>query len=337
MINRDTTDMLNANSADDVSKAQHILSAGGLVAIPTETVYGLAADATQPQAVAGIFEAKGRPADHPLIVHLSCVEQLSNWAVNIPEVAYQLADAFWPGPITFLLEKAPHVNTVVTGGLKTIGLRIPAHPVMYQLLKQSGLCVAAPSANRYKKLSPTSAEQVKYGLAGRIDAVLDGGPCQVGLESTIIDLTKVAQGGDIKVLRAGPISAEQIAHVINMPVKDFENHTLAVPGNVAAHYQPNAPLQILPTLKLKQALAQSDQQAACIYYSAEIQEVLKHNPCTLNSLKLGAGHQAYGQQLYASLFELDKLKPTTILLEQPPQTANWLAVNDRLNRAQFKG
>ena len=196
--------LLNGDEA--VNQAVQLLQQGECVALPTETVYGLAADAANAQAVDKIFAAKGRPKNHPLIVHIPDVSHLEKWAADIPATAYALAEQFWPGPLTLLLKKAPHVDGVVTGGLDTIALRVPAHPLFLSVLAQLDSGLAAPSANRYKQLSPTIAEQVSKGLQGRIAAVLDGGPCAHGLESTIVDLVSDLP----RILRAGPITKQQL-------------------------------------------------------------------------------------------------------------------------------
>lgn len=319
---------LNAHSDDDIQQAQMLLKKGRLVAIPTETVYGLAADASNPDAVAGIFAAKGRPSNHPIIVHISSVVQLIQWAKHVPIEAYQLAAAFWPGPLTLLLNKADHVSDIVTGGLPTIGLRIPSHPVMSRLLAQSGLCVAAPSANPYKKLSPTTAEQVYASMNGRIDAVLDGGPCQVGLESTIVDLTTVGHSLAPRILRAGPITAEQINRVLLTPVADWQPHDCAVPGNVEAHYQPNHPLFVVNTNQL-QDTNWSDGTHFVVYTEEAVSAV---SPKT--ATRMPADKPGYSQQLYNTLYQIDQMRPSAIVVEAPPQSSEWLDVNDRLNRAR---
>ena len=195
-----------------------------------ETVYGLAADAANDDAVRKIFEAKGRPADHPLIVHIPEVDHLERWAIDIPDLAFQIAEQFWPGPLTLLLKKAPQVSSVVTGGRDTIALRIPEHTLFREILKQANLGLAAPSANRYKKLSPTTADQVIKGMRGRISAVLDGGSCEFGLESTIIDLTSERP----TIVRTGPITRASLERQIGCEFDQPESHNVAVPGNVAA-------------------------------------------------------------------------------------------------------
>lgn len=316
------TQQLSAMTPADIECAAQLLKQGQLVAIPTETVYGLAADATQPEAVKQIFSAKGRPANHPLIVHLGSAEQLCEWATDITDEAYQLAQAFWPGPLTMLLPKAEHVSPVVTGGLDTIGIRVPAHPVLLEILKNHRLAVAAPSANPYKKLSPTSAQQVLEGLNGKLAAVLDGGECQHGLESTIVDLTCKP----FRVLRAGPITASELSAVLGQEVVQPQVHQVAVPGNVDSHYQPKTRLRVIDALENELATA-GNIKIALLHLSelqASEQRLLKPMP---------QDAKAYGQALYRSLAEVDKWGVDEIWLERPPQGETWLAVHDRLRRA----
>lgn len=319
------TEFLVANNPEDLSRAALLLHHGELVAVPTETVYGLAANAANPLAVAKIFEAKGRPADHPLIVHIADLALLQKFAVNIPEMAYQLAEAFWPGPLTLLLPKAPAVSLVVTGGLETIGIRMPAHPALLSLLQEAQLAVAAPSANLYKKLSPTRASQVMHSMAGRIAAVLDGGPCQHGLESTIVDLTTA----EIRILRTGPISATQISAVLGRSVQTPEIHQVKVSGNVGAHYQPNTPVYVLKTPQLQEQLACSSASTAVLYYSDLVL------PKVAYQQRLASDAATYGQQLYHQLFRADQHAVAKILVELPPQLAGWEAIHDRLRRAAY--
>ena len=310
----------------DVELAAQLLKQGGLVAVPTETVYGLAADATNPLAVSQIFAAKGRPADHPLIVHLHDASALSEWAKDIPELAFTLAKAFWPGPLTLLLKKADHVSHVVTGGLDTIGLRVPGHPVLQKLLQTHQLAVAAPSANRYKKLSPTSAQQVFQSMNGRIDAVLDGGDCAFGLESTIVSLL----GEHPQVLRAGPISASALAQVVGVPVAQPVKHQEKVSGNVDAHYQPDKKLICVPFDTLMQIISEAIHPVAVIHWTPL--------PDTMPVYwqKLMPNHaQDYGQALYRELYHADQTDAAVILVEFPPTSEAWLAVHDRLARAVY--
>jgi L-threonylcarbamoyladenylate synthase len=315
--------LLNANNAADVDLCASFLRKGELVAVPTETVYGLAADASNPDAVNAIFKAKGRPANHPLIVHLADKAALPHWAKDISSAAYALAEAFWPGPLTLLLHKAEHVSTAITGGLHTIGLRMPSHPVLLSLLQRHDLAVAAPSANLYKKLSPTSARQVLAGLQGRIKAVLDGGSCQFGLESTIVDLT----GAVATIVRAGPISAAQIAAVLGQAVEQPRQHNIAVPGNVDAHYQPDKPLFCFSRDELLVHLPQLDQPVALLHYSDFADNAL------LSKLSMPASAAAFAQRLYQTLFEADQQPISAIWCELPPESDAWRAVHDRLSRA----
>ncbi|WP_166838138.1 L-threonylcarbamoyladenylate synthase [Rheinheimera pleomorphica] len=317
------TILLNAQRDADLALAAGWLKAGKLVAVPTETVYGLAADASNPDAVSAIFTAKGRPANHPLIVHLPDKTAIGDWACNINTAAYALAEAFWPGPLTLLLHKAPQVNPVVTGGLTTVGLRVPSHPVLLKLLQQHQLALAAPSANLYKKLSPTSAAQVMVGLQGKITAVLDGGECQFGVESTIIDLTQTVP----TIVRAGPITAAQIEAVLGRPVAQPRQHNVSVSGNVDAHYQPEKPLLCFSREELLLHLPQQKQPLALLHYTP-----FADYP-GLTQLTMPTTVQAFAQRLYASLFKADQLAVSAIWCELPPDTDAWRAVNDRLSRA----
>lgn len=317
------TEILAADNPADVSRAAVLLRQGELVAVPTETVYGLAANAADPHAVAKVFAAKGRPADHPLIVHIAKLEQLTQFADAVPAVAYELAKVFWPGPLTMLLHKAAGVSPVLTGGLDTIGIRMPAHPALLSLLQQADLAVAAPSANPYKKLSPTRASQVLHGMNGKIAAVLDGGPCQHGLESTIVDLTS----DTIQILRSGPISAEQLEQVLGYKVSTPLVHQVKVSGNVGAHYQPDKPVYLCSTERLTTMLDTYPFKTALLHHSELAAPALAYTQ------QLPAEAAAYGQQLYHQLFLADQQDVTQIVVELPPDLPGWDAVLDRLRRA----
>ncbi|HEX7022744.1 MAG TPA: L-threonylcarbamoyladenylate synthase, partial [Trueperaceae bacterium] len=221
----------------DIHAAADILRAGGLVAFPTETVYGLGADAANPEALAKVFAVKGRPTDHPLIVHLASPEQLDEWAEPVPELALRLVDAFWPGPLTLILRRAPGVLDAVTGGQDTVGLRVPRHPVARELLRAFGGGVAAPSANRFGRISPTTAAHVRADLGERVDAILDGGPSEVGLESTILDLSS----REPRILRPGGITAGQLAKVLGQAPAVGGVGAPRVSGSLASHYAPRTP------------------------------------------------------------------------------------------------
>ena len=321
------TRRLDAIRPDDIDEAVRLLRAGRLVAVPTETVYGLAADAANPEAVRGIFAAKQRPANHPLIVHLSGAGQLSRWAQKIPDAAWRLAEAFWPGPLTLLLHKANTVPPEVTGGRSSIGLRVPDHPVLLRILDTLGGGLAAPSANPYKRLSPTTADQVFEGLSGRIDAVLDGGPCAVGLESTIVDLTRDAP----RILRAGPITRRQLSDVLGVEVEFPEHHDAAVPGNVAVHYQPRTPLHVFDTETLRMRLTQLPADADIAL--AHTSDGLPISTGVLRTLRLPAEKSGFARALYDALHTLDQAGANAIWLERPPMHEDWRDVHDRLSRA----
>lgn len=314
-----------------VQQAVSLLQQGECVALPTETVYGLAADASNINAVNKIFEAKGRPKNHPLIVHIPDVSHLKKWAKTIPEAAYSLATQFWPGPLTLLLHKADHVPYEVTGGLETIGVRVPAHPLFLQVLRELNGGLAAPSANRYKQLSPTISEQVMQGLHGRIAAVLEGGPCEHGLESTILDLVSKKP----RILRAGPITQLQLESTMVQSVDTPKNHSEVVPGNVKAHYQPNTPLRIVSSEQMLLAIDKlsHNNQHLIVWSDAAIEHCTKINIPTSKWTYLQNDAAEFGRQLYATLYHVDQSSPSQIIIEQTPQSDAWAAVNDRLSRA----
>ena len=309
-------------------QAARTLGRGGVVAFPTETVYGLGADASNNAAVREVFRLKGRPADHPVIVHLSGAAQLKSWAQNIPELAWRLAEAFWPGPLTLVLERQPWVSDVLTGGQATVGVRVPAHPVASALLRRFGGGVAAPSANRFGRISPTTAEHVRAEFGGAVP-ILDGGAAQVGLESTILDLSLVLSGGAPRILRPGVVSEAMLAAVLRVPIlqgeesQGTEKQGKAVPrvsGSLKSHYAPQTPTALLGDVS----------------QSLETDAVLSRRPQTSAAqtwLTLPADPEGYGRALYAALRELDASGATRILVEAVPETPVWTAVRDRLARA----
>ncbi|MDH5465104.1 MAG: L-threonylcarbamoyladenylate synthase, partial [Thiovulaceae bacterium] len=219
-----------------IDQAVRVLKKGGLVAFPTETVYGLGADASNSKAVGRIFTVKGRPADHPLIVHISDAQQLSKWAQNIPDIAWKLAEAFWPGPLTMILPRLPTVSDAVTGGLETIALRVPDHPVALALLESFSGGIAAPSANSYGRVSPTSAADVQEELKDAVDLILDGGRCCIGIESTIVDVST----STLRVLRPGKITEQEICSVLGHSLLMPSDISVSHPGNKPSHYAPRA-------------------------------------------------------------------------------------------------
>lgn len=320
-----TTQRLSGDKPGDIVRAATILKAGGLVAFPTETVYGLGADAANDQAVARIFAAKGRPADHPLIVHIASASEMTRWARDIPEVAWQLADRFWPGPLTLILKRAPGVAEAASGGIDTIGLRVPAHPVAQGLLRALGGGLAAPSANRFGRISPTRADHVLAELDGRIEAVIDGGACTVGLESTILDLSR----GRPQVLRPGAVTAEALAALIG-PLNEVPSAKAPkAPGSLEAHYAPATPLRLVESPWLESEAARMGTAGAVVVLArrAPVSAV------GCQWLQLPDDAVAYGHDLYARLREADAQGAATILIESPPEGSAWTAVHDRLWRA----
>lgn len=327
---RYNTQLLNANKKEDISIAADLLKSGDLVAVPTETVYGLAADARNPEAVKKIFTAKNRPVDHPLIVHIASYEKLHEWAKNISPLAHVLAKHFWPGPLTLLLHKADSVNTVVTGGLDTIALRVPANKALLSLLNIIDTGLAAPSANPHKKISPTIAKHVMDGLSGKIAAVLDGGPCDVGLESTILDLT----GLEPRILRPGPITQKMLEDVLHMNVLVAEKHAQKVAGNMEVHYQPHTSTMLMPLEEIKAYVAQSankDKKIAIMHYSNF--EAQESNVC---HMKVPCDKSGYAQNMYHAMHSLDAVNADLIIIESPPSDPEWADVLDRLSKAASK-
>jgi L-threonylcarbamoyladenylate synthase len=311
----------------DIDHAAGVLRAGGLVAFPTETVYGLGADASNAAAVRRIFEVKGRPASHPVIVHLADGVQLANWAREIPEAARKLALEYWPGPLTLILKRARGVSDEVTGGQDTIALRVPAHPVAQQLLARFGGGIAAPSANRHGRVSATTADHVRREFGAAVECVLDGGAARIGIESTIVDLTS----GQAALLRPGWITAEEIERALASPLRAPGADAPRAPGTLAAHYAPQTPLTLVEvglTLELAASLARQGKHVAVLARVAE-------RPLLEGLEWVAAPRDAagYAHALYASLRRLDEAGCDAIIVEKPPQEAAWAAINDRLARA----
>ncbi|MGR9072740.1 MAG: L-threonylcarbamoyladenylate synthase [Gammaproteobacteria bacterium] len=318
-------------AADDrtIAEAVYLLKRGGLVAFPTETVYGLGADAGNPAAVRRIFEAKGRPADHPLIVHVHGTECLHAWARNIPDAAFKLASRFWPGPLTLILLKQPGVSDVVTGGQDTVGLRVPDNPVALRLLKAFGGGLAAPSANRFKRVSPTCAEHVAEELGDRVDMILDGGPCRVGVESAIVDLS----GERPVLLRPGQIGKPQLEAVLETEIavlRDVETEIRA-PGMMDVHYAPVTASLLCPGGRLADAASELMSKGKKI----GVLSLRRENSLSPSAQVIVMPETAdgYARALYQSLRSLDRRGLDLILVESPPETEEWRAVNDRLKKA----
>ena len=312
--------------SDTIFEAARRLAAGELVAFPTETVYGLGADANDPAAVAKIFAAKGRPADHPVIVHVRSIAALAVWGVNVPAAARALAERFWPGPLTLILKKAPHVSDAVTGGQDSVGLRCPSHPVARQLLEEfarvgSG-AIAAPSANKFGHVSPTTAEHVRDEFGADL-FVLDGGACDVGLESTIVDVSR----GEPVLLRPGAISRDDIREVLGKSPRNRDTHAPRASGTLASHYAPRTALVLVSPAMLDEEVSNFTNVAVLAMRDAP-----RHALATA-WIAAGGDPRRYAHDLYANLRRLDGCGAKRILVETPPLTPEWEAVNDRLTRA----
>ncbi|HSC08435.1 MAG TPA: L-threonylcarbamoyladenylate synthase [Steroidobacteraceae bacterium] len=314
----------------EIQAAVEALRAGDLVAFPTETVYGLGANASNPAAVRKIFAAKGRPADHPLIVHLDSIRYLHRWVRDVPPLAEKLASRFWPGPMTLVLPKAANVLNVVTGGQETIAIRVPGHPMAQQLLTAFGGGIAAPSANRYGHVSPTRAEHVREDLGDTVRIVLDGGECAIGVESTILSCID----DHVRLLRPGSITLSQIRSVVGDVLIGADEHAPRVPGSTATHYATATPLEIVPGETLESLAGGFNDRGERVAVLA-----LR---LPLKTLKLatwinaGRRPQQYAHDLYAHLRTLDKAGCVKILVQELPADERWDAVRDRLEKASAK-
>jgi L-threonylcarbamoyladenylate synthase len=300
------------------------LHRGEVIGLPTETVYGLAADASNVAAVKKIFAIKGRPADHPLIVHIADAAQLSRWTQARSPTAEKLARAFWPGPLTMILPRHPSVPDVVTGGQATVGLRCPSHPLALQVLRAFDGGLAAPSANRFGRISPTTAAHVHDEFGASVPLVLDGGECEVGIESTIIDLSSDTP----RILRPGRITHAQIEALIGPVAQDASEHSPRASGTLEAHYAPRTPMLLLTRAALQKEAAE---QRAFGKRLALL--VIGELPAGNAGLSLPGDARAYAHGLYAALRQLDASGEHLLLVERPPEGAEWAAVNDRLRRA----
>lgn len=322
----------------DFDRAVALLRAGELVAFPTETVYGLGADAANPAAVAKIFAAKGRPADHPLIVHLSGHDAVDHWAEQVPAIAWELMETFWPGPLTLILKKQAWVPDAVTGGQDTVGLRVPGHPVALELLRRFAASggkgagehagIAAPSANRFGRISPTTAAHVAEELGDRVPLILDGGSCAVGIESTIVDCSRA----EPVVLRPGHIAPAHLAAVLgHQPPIETASGAPRVSGSLAAHYAPQTPMRLVARERLLDFInAQRHKGDVCgvIGHSQPPQAGMPHLWRMLPANPVG-----YAHELYAALRDMDHAGLALIAVEALPDDPSWAAVADRLRRA----
>jgi L-threonylcarbamoyladenylate synthase len=305
----------------ELDRAVRALGHGDAIGFPTETVYGLGADAGNPAAVRRVFELKGRPAAHPLIVHLAAAAELENWTRRVPEPARRLAARFWPGPLTLILPRAPGVLDEVTGGQESVGIRVPRHPLARRLLEAFGGGIAAPSANRYGRVSPTTAQHVRDEFGAQVPVVLDGGPCEVGLESTIVSCL-----GELLLLRPGGIPASALEAEIGPLRRARQGEGPRAPGTTVAHYAPVTPLR---------ALEGAAFEAACRVPGVA---VLARSPGPADFagclwIEAPRDAEAYGHDLYANLRRLDGAGAKSIVLERVPGGGGWEAVRDRLERA----
>lgn len=313
----------------DIDEAIALLNSGGLVAIPTETVYGLAANALNEGAVAKIFKAKNRPSFDPLIVHTNSIEKVVDFVQEIPELATKLANAFWPGPLTILLKKRNIIPDLVTSGLDSVAVRVPAHQLTLELLSQLDFPLAAPSANPFGYVSPTEASHVNAQLGDQVDYILDGGPCKVGVESTIVSFTESKP----RVLRLGGLSVEKIEEVIgSVQVNTHSSSTPAAPGMLKSHYSPGKSIVLINDFDLTQVIDFSE--IGTLVFRETISEIPLNNQMVLS--KTGDLDEA-ARNLFSALRMLDQ-KPNikTILTEYVPNEGLGRAINDRIKRATAK-
>ena len=317
-----------SRSADAIAAGAEILRRGGLVAFPTETVYGLGANALDPAAIARIYEAKGRPAWNPLIIHVADVASARRLVLEWTTLADTLAHAFWPGPLTLVLKRAPAVPSAVSAGLDSIAIRFPDAQVARQLIEAAGVPLAAPSANRSTAVSPTRAEHVARSLGERVDLILDGGPTRVGIESTVVDVT----GDRAVILRPGSIGRAEIEALV--PTSDADDHEPGLhrrsPGQMERHYAPRARVILFDGDRIMDAGAMSPRTAAVTH---SLRDVAGASP----TIHLGDDPHAYAAALYDTLHRLDDEGCEVILVERPPDGPDWEAVRDRLARASTRG
>lgn len=314
-------------SQDEIQEAVEALRAGDLVAFPTETVYGLGANANNPDAVRKIFRAKGRPSTHPVIVHIDHPRYLQRWVRDMTDDAKKLAEAFWPGPLTLVAKRAPAVSDVITGGQDTVAIRVPNHPIAQQLLNAFGGGIAAPSANRYGHVSPTRIEHVREEFGNEVKHILDGGDCKVGLESTIV----LCVGDVPRILRPGSITLSQLRAIV--PNIESGPHPSAprVPGTTSRHYSPRTPVNLIPSRRLELVVNEFTERSEKV-------AVLAMRPPGNTSpfmtwINAGLRPELYARQLYANLRTLDKAVAKIILVEEVPEEERWDAVRDRIKRA----
>lgn len=321
------------SSVDDamLERAVDLLRGGHAIGLPTETVYGLAADAENELAVREIFALKGRPSDHPLIVHLAAGAPLEGWAKNIPPAAYTLAERFWPGPLTMILERGPRAATVVTGGLPTIGLRVPGHAIAQQVLRTFGGGLAAPSANRFGRVSPTQASHVRQEFGERL-LVLDGGACRVGIESTIVDLSSER----IAILRPGAITAHEIEAAIGRPLTEAAANAPRVSGSLASHYAPAAGVELATAeqaVAKVTSLARSGRKVGLIAPHEMLGSLPTYDLVAIVPLAIASDPAGFARELYATLRQGDACGCDIVIVVPPLAEGIGIAVADRLKKS----
>jgi L-threonylcarbamoyladenylate synthase len=317
-------------SAQVMAAAAEVIRRGGLVAFPTETVYGLGADALSEQAVLGIFAAKGRPSYNPIIAHVASVEHAKTLVTAWPVLADRLAARFWPGPLTLVLPRASYVPLALTAGRDTVAVRMPAHPVALALIRAADRPIAAPSANRFTEVSPTTADHVARGLGDRVDMILDGGPASVGIESTVVDLS----GPTPVLLRPGTLSRVELERVLGVPLRDPEPVTNATearlsPGMIDRHYAPRARVVLVPPADVASAIAQEAARASRIGAIVIVADATSASQVQ----RLPADALGYARALYAAMHAADESACDVLCIELPPEGPEWAGVNDRLRRA----
>lgn len=310
-----------------IEEATAVLRRGGLVAFPTETVYGLGADASNPEALARLYAVKGRPLNHPVIVHLGDTAQLPRWAREIPRYAATLAERFWPGPLTLVLLRAKGVGDELTGGQDTIGLRVPRHPVALRLLREFGGGVAAPSANRFGRISPTTAKHVHEDLGADVDLILDGGACEIGIESTIVDLSR----GVPVLLRPGRVAIADIADALGTEPQAPDSAAPRAPGALESHYAPRRPLRLIHSSQWDSGVGREPARRAVMSFRTR-----PAGDASIAWIEAPSDPQRYGHDFYANLRALDASGCVEIVVEAPPDSAEWAAVRDRLTRARSR-
>ncbi len=313
-----------------IAAAAEIIRRGGLVAFPTETVYGLGADALSEAAVLGIFAAKGRPSYNPIIAHVASVEHAQALVTQWPDAAGRLAATFWPGPLTLVLPKASHVPLALTAGRDTVAVRMPAHPVALALIRAADCPIAAPSANRFTQLSPTTADHVERGLGGRVDMILDSGSTLVGIESTVVDLS----GATPVLLRPGTLSRATLEQVLGVPLDDpmpaaHATEARPAPGMLDRHYAPRARLELAPATDVAAVIARETAAGRCV--GAIVIVASAAGSSALHRLPADAAGYAHG--LYAAMHAVDDAGCDVVCVELPPDAPEWAGVNDRLRRA----